>query len=107
MKVLVTGGAGYIGSHVVKLLGEAGHDIVIIDNLSTGRKESILFGRHIQMNLEDLSELEKVFQTENFEACFHFAGSIVVPESVVDPIKYYKNNTENSLNLMNLCSSML
>jgi len=104
MKILITGGAGYIGSHVLNLLGMTGeHDIVVVDNLSTGRKEAMLYGRHIEENLENTEVIDKLFADEKFEACIHFAGSIVVPESVSDPIKYYKNNTENSLNVVGLC----
>ncbi len=103
MKILVTGGAGYIGSHVVKQLGEAGHDLVIVDNLSTGRKASLLFGRLEQKDISDLDFMNSLFVKEKFEACFHFAGSIVVPESVTDPLKYYSNNTKNSFDLINLC----
>lgn len=103
MKILLTGGAGYIGSHVLKLLGEQGHKIVVVDNLSTGRKESILYGELNVLDISDTVELEKVFRKHSFEACFHFAGSIVVPESVEKPLKYYKNNTENSLKLIRLC----
>lgn len=103
MKIIVTGGAGYIGSHVVKQLGEAGHDLVIVDNLSTGRKASILFGRHEQKDIADLDFMNELFSKEKFDACFHFAGSIVVPESVTEPLKYYENNTKNSYELINLC----
>ncbi|MFT6069454.1 MAG: UDP-glucose 4-epimerase [Bacteriovoracaceae bacterium] len=104
MKILITGGAGYIGSHVLNLLGmEGGHDIVVVDNLSTGRKEAMLYGRHVHENLENTQAIDELFAKEKFEACIHFAGSIVVPESVSDPIKYYKNNTENSLNMIAHC----
>lgn len=104
MKILITGGAGYIGSHVLNLLGmEGGHDIVVVDNLSTGRKEAMLYGRHVEEDLENTEAMDALFLKEKFEACIHFAGSIVVPESVTDPIKYYKNNTENSLNMIALC----
>ncbi len=102
-KILITGGAGYIGSHVVKLLGEVGSDLVIYDNLSTGRKESILSGKLIEADLNDHEKLDEVFQNNRFDAVIHFAGSIVVPESVENPVKYYKNNTENSLNLISMC----
>lgn len=102
-KILITGGAGYIGSHIVNLLGKAGHDLTILDNLSTGRKASILYGNHIHDDIENLEALDALLAKEKFEACIHFAGSIVVPESVENPTKYYKNNTENSLNLMRLC----
>lgn len=103
MSILVTGGAGYIGSHVVSLLGEAGKDIIIFDNLTTGRKENILFGKLIEGDLNDPIALEKLFSENKIEAVLHFAGSIVVPESVENPVLYYKNNTENSLNLIKAC----
>lgn len=106
MKILITGGAGYIGSHVLNLLGQeelGSHDIVVIDNLSTGRKEALLYGRHEQIDLENLEAVEEIFKKESFEACLHFAGSIIVPESVENPLKYYANNTENSLHLISLC----
>ncbi len=103
MSILVTGGAGYIGSHVVSLLGEAGKDIIVFDNLTTGRKENILFGRLVVGDLNDTEALEKLFSENKIEAVLHFAGSIVVPESVENPVLYYKNNTENSLNLVKAC----
>jgi UDP-glucose 4-epimerase len=103
MKVLVTGGAGFIGSHVVNLLGQAGHDIVVVDDLSTGVKEAILYGKHILENIANTESMRQIFAREKFEACLHFAGSIIVPESVTDPIKYYDNNTQNSFNLIRLC----
>jgi UDP-glucose 4-epimerase len=103
MSILVTGGAGYIGSHVVSLLGAANEDIIIYDNLSTGRKQNILFGKLIEGDLSDLKKLEQVFIDHKIEAVIHFAGSIVVPESVENPTLYYQNNTENSLNLIKLC----
>ena len=103
MSILVTGGAGYIGSHVVSLLGEAGKDIIIFDNLTTGRKENILFGKLVIGDLNDPIALEKLFTENKIEAVLHFAGSIVVPESVENPVLYYKNNTENSLNLIKMC----
>lgn len=100
MKVLVTGGAGYIGSHVVKQLGEQGHDIVVIDNLSTGHEWAITSGRLEKGDLADTDFIERVFAAEQFEAVLHFAASIVVPESVENPLKYYSNNTRNTLNLL-------
>ena len=103
MSILITGGAGYIGSHIVSLLGETGEDIIILDNLSTGKKENILFGKLIIGDLQDQSLLDKVFTENNIEAVMHFAGSIVVPESVENPIYYYNNNTVNSLNLIKTC----
>lgn len=103
MSILVTGGAGYIGSHVVSLLGAAGEDIIIFDNLTTGKRENILFGKLIVGDLNDPLAVDKVFSENKIDAVLHFAGSIVVPESVENPALYYKNNTENSLNLIKAC----
>ena len=77
-KILVTGGAGYIGSHVVKLLGEAGHDVVVYDNLSTGNKNAVLYGELVHADLEDLKTLDETFKKHQFDGVMHFAGSIVV-----------------------------
>jgi UDP-glucose 4-epimerase len=100
MKVLVTGGAGYIGSHVVKQLGEAGHDIVVYDNLSTGYEWAVTYGELVVGDLADVEKIDSVFAEHNFEAVLHFAAHIVVPESVENPLKYYRNNTRNTLNLL-------
>lgn len=101
MKVLVTGGAGYIGSHVVKQLGErGGYDITVLDNLSTGFESSILYGKLVKADLSDFAFVEKFLDDEKFDAIIHFAASIVVPESVENPLKYYMNNTVNTTNLI-------
>jgi UDP-glucose 4-epimerase len=102
MKVLVTGGAGYIGSHVVKQLGAAGHEIVVFDNLSTGYEWAVTCGELVVGDLKDLSALEQLFDSHAFEAVLHFAANIVVPESVSNPLKYYGNNTRNTLNLLTM-----
>ena len=102
-KVLVTGGAGYIGSHTVKQLGEAGYDVVIYDNLSTGRLQAILCGELIVGDLNNLELLSQVFAQHQFDAVLHFAASISVPESLEKPLAYYANNTRNTLNLLQLC----
>lgn len=102
-KILVTGGAGYIGSHVVKQLGEAGYEVVVYDNLSTGFKEAVLYGELVEATLEDLDTLDATFAKYNFDGVMHFAGSIVVPESVEKPLMYYANNTVNSMNLIKMC----
>jgi len=100
MKVLVTGGAGYIGSHVVRQLGEAGHDIVVFDNLSTGYRWAVTYGELVVGDLADEAAVEALFSAHRFEAVLHFAANIVVPESVTNPLKYYSNNTRNTLNLL-------
>ena len=100
MKVFVTGGAGYIGSHIVKLLGEEGHDILVYDNLSTGHDWAVLAGRLVVGNLEDAALLNKTLGGYKPDAVIHFAASIQVEESVREPLKYYHNNVANSLNLL-------
>ncbi|AOU98643.1 UDP-glucose 4-epimerase GalE [Acidihalobacter yilgarnensis] len=100
MKILVTGGAGYIGSHVVRQLGEAGHEVVVYDNLSTGHRWAILSGTLVEGDLADGERLDAVFEAHRFDAVLHFAAFIVVPESVAEPLKYYANNTRNTLGLL-------
>ncbi|PMP61394.1 MAG: UDP-glucose 4-epimerase GalE [Caldimicrobium thiodismutans] len=99
-RVVVTGGAGYIGSHVVKLLVREGHEVLVIDNLSTTSGENLKYGR---LAIVDLSEEEKVFNLlKDFkpQVVIHFAAFIVVPESVEKPLKYYYNNVGNTLRLL-------
>lgn len=100
MKVLVTGGAGYIGSHVVRQLAQAGHDIVVFDNLSTGYRWAVTAGELVVGDLADEAAISDLFARHEFEAVLHFAANIVVPESVTNPLKYYGNNTRNTLNLL-------
>ena len=100
MKILVTGGAGYIGSHVVNALGENGHDIIVFDDLSTGHDWAVLYGKLEVGNLEDSSHLYDVINTFRPDAVMHFAASIQVDESVREPLKYYRNNVANTLNLL-------
>lgn len=99
-KVLVTGGAGYIGSHVVRQLGEAGYDVVVYDNLSSGHAWAVTHGELVVGDLADTEALNALFAQHQFDAVLHFAAHIVVPESVADPLKYYSNNTRNTLNLL-------
>lgn len=105
MRVLVTGGAGYIGSHAVRLLGEAGHELVIYDNCSTGSESAVLYGQMAIGDLGDVGRLSRVFARNRFDAVVHFAASVVAPESVQQPLDYYANNTRNTLNLLQACQS--
>jgi UDP-glucose 4-epimerase len=100
MKVFITGGAGYIGSHVVKLLGKAGWDIVVFDNLSTGHDWAVLSGKLIQGDLENRIAVDEVLKSFKPDAVIHFAASIQVEESVREPLKYYRNNVINTINLL-------
>ena len=104
-KVLVTGGAGYIGSHTVKKLGEAGYEVIVYDNLSTGSANAILYGELIQGNLSDIERLSQVFAKHKFDAVLHFAASISVPESLEKPLDYYHNNTCNVVNVLRCCET--
>ncbi|GAB4357136.1 MAG: UDP-glucose 4-epimerase GalE [Immundisolibacter sp.] len=100
MRLLVTGGAGYIGSHVVLQLAAAGHQVTVYDNLSTGFRWATRGVPLIEADLADTARLDETFARGGFEAVLHFAAHIVVPESVADPLKYYANNTANTLGLL-------
>jgi len=102
--ILVTGGAGYIGSHVVRQLGEAGESIISIDNLSTGFREAITAGNLIIGDTGDFKLLDKIFSEHDIDTVMHFAAHTIVPESVADPLKYYGNNTANSRILLECCA---
>ncbi len=98
--ILVTGGAGYIGSHVVRQLGERGEDIVVLDNLSTGFEAAVTCGRLVIGDTGDAALLDKIFEKHDIDTIMHFAAHTIVPESVADPLKYYRNNTANSRTLL-------
>ena len=98
-KLLVTGGAGYIGSHVVKALVEQGEDVVVFDNLSTGFAWSVIDSDLVIGDLADQAALSDLFDRHHFEAVLHFAANIWVGESVRNPAKYYRNNVANALSL--------
>jgi len=100
MRILVTGGAGYIGSHAVKALGRAGHEICVFDNLSTGHEWAVLSVRLVKGDLEDRALIDSVLKEFRPEAVMHFAAFIQVEESVSEPLKYYRNNVANTLNLL-------
>jgi UDP-glucose 4-epimerase len=100
MKILITGGAGYIGSHVVKALGEEDHELLIYDNLSTGHDWAVLCGRLVKGDLADTTLLNDTLAAFRPDAVIHFAASIQVEESVREPLKYYRNNVVNTVNLL-------
>lgn len=104
--ILIVGGAGYIGSHVAKLLLENNEKIIILDNLSTGSKKTldtlskINYFKFINEDLKNFDKIEEIFENNNIETVLHFAASIVVSESISNPLKYYMNNTVNTTNLI-------
>lgn len=100
-QVLVTGGAGYIGGHVVRQLTEAGYDVTVFDNLSTGSAQALIHGEKLIVgDLADTKALDEVIKSKKFKTILHFAAAIIAPESVSLPLKYYSNNTKNTLNLL-------
>ena len=101
--ILVTGGAGYIGSHVVKQLGRNNERVVILDNLSTGFAESVTHGELVVGDTSDRELVDRVLKEHNVESVLHFAAHTVVPESVSNPLKYYGNNTCATRNLLECC----
>ncbi|MEJ2061252.1 MAG: UDP-glucose 4-epimerase GalE [Gammaproteobacteria bacterium] len=96
MKILVVGGAGYIGSHMVKALHRAGHDVVTLDDLSQGYRDAVRYGEFVEGNLGDAALLGKLLSGSGFDAVMHFAGYIQVGESVREPGKYYRNNVSHT-----------
>lgn len=99
-KVLVVGGAGYIGSHMVWYLGQLGVEVVTFDDLSSGHRDAVLHGEFVQGNMADRVALDALFGRHDFDAVMHFASFIQVGESVQDPAKYYRNNVTNTLTLL-------
>jgi UDP-glucose-4-epimerase GalE len=100
MRILITGGAGYIGSHAVRLFLERGHDVWVYDNLSMGHKKAVPADRLIIGDLAETERLDHALMIHRIEACVHFAAFAYVGESVREPGKYYRNNLVNTLNLM-------
>ena len=100
MKILVVGGAGYIGSHMVKQLALAGHDVITLDNLSYGYRDAVKYGEFVEGDLGDNEVLDKIFAAGDVDAVMHFAGFIQVGESVEKPSMYYLNNVVNTHTLL-------
>ncbi len=99
-KILVTGGAGYIGSHVVRQLGANGENVITLDNLSTGFEAAVTSGELVIGDTGDAALLDRIFDDHDIDTIMHFAAHTVVPESVSDPLKYYGNNTASSRTLL-------
>jgi UDP-glucose 4-epimerase len=103
--ILVTGGAGYIGSHTVKQLGQKGEKIVALDDLSTGFEESVLFGELVVGKTGDQELVDRIMKEHNIDTVMHFAAHTIVPESVENPLKYYNNNTSSTRSLLECCQN--
>lgn len=101
--ILVTGGAGYIGSHVVKLLGERGESVVVLDDLSTGNADAVLHGELVVGKTGDTELVSQLIADRGIDTVMHFAAHTIVPESVENPLKYYANNTCSTRNLLQAC----
>jgi len=101
-KILVVGGAGYIGSHMVKMLSKSGNEVVVLDNLSTGFREMVKYGKLVIGDLADINLLETLFREHQFDGVMHFAANSLVGESMTNPAKYYRNNVGNTLNLLDV-----
>ena len=102
--ILVTGGAGYIGSHTVRQLGEAGEKVVTLDNLSKGFRENVLYGDFVEGDTADKELVARILRDHGVKTVIHFAAHTIVPESVADPLKYYRNNTCATRNLLECCA---
>ena len=100
-KILVTGGAGYVGSHINKQLNKLGYKTVVVDSLIRGNKESIKWGNFEKICLSDINKLENLFSKYEFSTVMHFAAFAYVEESMIDPAIYYQNNLSSTINLLN------
>ena len=100
MRVLLCGGAGYVGSHAAKLIASRGHDVWVYDNLSEGHRAAVAPGRLLEGDLHDRPRLEQVLREHEIEAVMHFAASCYVGVSVTNPAEYYHNNVVGTLSLL-------
>src|SRR5688572_6188610 len=101
--ILVTGGAGYIGSHVVRQLVEEGERVVVLDNLSTGFRQAVLGAQLVEGNTGDHALVSRILREHALDTVMHFAAHTIVPESVSNPLKYYGNNTCSTRTLLQAC----
>ena len=102
MKILVTGGAGYIGSHACKALASAGHTPVTLDNFDYGHRWAVKWGPLVEGDLADRALLQRTFGEYEIDAVMHFAAYAYVGESMTDPGKYFRNNVANTINLLDV-----
>ena len=103
MKVLITGGAGYIGSHTNRYLHDMGVETVVLDDLSDGHREAVICGEFVQGSFGDRALLDELMQKHSFDAVIHFAAFASVPDSVIRPARYYRNNVTNMQTLLDAC----
>ena len=101
--ILVTGGAGYIGSHVVQQLADHGERVVVLDNLGRGFRQAVVAGEFVQGDVGDFNLVSRLIASHGVETVMHFAAPTIVPESVADPLKYYGNNTCSTRALLQAC----
>ena len=100
MKIFIIGGAGYIGSHMVKIAHQVGHEVITLDNLSTGHQDAVLYGKFEFCDILDVVKLNELFVKHKPDAVIHFSAYSIVGESVIDPYKYYHNNVSGTLSLL-------
>lgn len=100
MKIFIIGGAGYIGSHMVKIAHQVGYEVITLDNLSTGHQDAVLYGKFEFCDILDTAKLNELFVKHKPDAVIHFSAYSLVGESVIDPYKYYHNNVSGTLSLL-------